>query len=368
MLVQQKIKTNIILLMFVVCTLLALGLIFVYSSSSFYAIEKYGSPFYYVKKQLFGILLGSIGFMLARALPLEFFKQTSFYLYVATLVLTTLPMLPFLAHRMHGSNRWINIAGFTFQPSELLKVAIVIYLASFLSRKKEHRGSFVKGYLPLIILLAITSLILLKQPDFGCTAVLCATAGMMLFIAEMNLTYLGLLTAVVIPAAGALAYLQPYRWKRITVYLDPWNDPQGAGFQIIQSLIAVGSGGFWGTGIAQSKQKYFYLPMQHTDFIFAIIAEETGFIGSCFLILLFFLFLWFGFRIAHYLKDSFATYLVQGATIIISLQTIINLTVTTGLAPTKGISLPFISYGNSALIAQLILVGLIMNAAQDYYE
>ena len=168
-----------------------------------------------------------------------------------------------------------------------------------------------------------------------------------------------------LPIAFFMIYLQPYRWQRILTYLDPWQDPQGSGFQIIQSLIAIGSGGLWGTGIAQSQQKFFYLPMQHTDFIFAIMAEEIGFIGSLFFITLCMAFVWFGFRISWNLKNPFSTYLVQGVTSIISLQFIINLFVSTGLAPTKGIGLPFISYGNTALVCNLFMIGLVANAVQD---
>jgi cell division protein FtsW len=171
-----------------------------------------------------------------------------------------------------------------------------------------------------------------------------------------------------LPLGSLLIFMQPYRLKRILTYLNPWEDPKGSGFQIIQSLIAIGSGGIWGTGVGQSKQKFFYLPMQHTDFIFAIIAEETGFIGSSLLIVLYMLFAYFGFKISWHLKDRFAMFLVQGIIIIISIQTLINLMVTIGLAPTKGIGLPFISYGNTALACQMLMVGLIINASEDFYE
>jgi cell division protein FtsW len=190
----------------------------------------------------------------------------------------------------------------------------------------------------------------------------------MVFIAKMNLKYLAILGSIALPLASIIVYLQPYRWNRILIYLDPWKDPQGAGFQVIQSLIAIGSGGMWGNGIAQSKQKFFYLPMQHTDFIFAIIAEEIGFVGSFLLISLFGLFVYFGFKISWNLKNLFAIYLVQGLTILVSIQALINIFVSTGLAPTKGIGLPFISYGNTALACNMLVAGLIANAAHDYYE
>ncbi|AXK60251.1 putative lipid II flippase FtsW [Candidatus Chromulinivorax destructor] len=368
MLTQQKIKHDATIFISIVLTLITLGIIFVYSSSSFYALEKFGSPLYYAQRQCYGIVLGSLFFYGAYNIPLSSLQSLSFFIFSSSLALTALPLISHLTKRMHGSSRWVNLFGFIFQPSEILKITTIIYVASFLARKQDQRESFKKGYLPLLCISMIVSVILLKQPDFGCTATILATVLIMLFIAKMNMKYLMMLTSVALPLAGIVVYFQPYRWKRILIYLDPWKDPQGAGFQVIQSLIAIGSGGLWGTGIAQSKQKFFYLPMQHTDFIFAIIAEETGFIGTTCLISLFALFLYFGFKISWQLKNLFAIYMVQGLTILVSIQALINIFVSTGLAPTKGIGLPFISYGNTALACNMMIAGLIMNAAHDFYE
>jgi cell division protein FtsW len=368
MLTKQKIKQDATIFISIVLTLVTLGIIFVYSSSSFYALEKFGSPLYYVQRQCMGIILGAFFFFIAYKTPLATINHTSLFLFTSSLILTALPLITQLTKRMHGSSRWVNLFGFIFQPSEILKITTIIYVASFLSRKQDQRESFKKGYLPLLCICAFISAILLKQPDFGCTATILATVLIMLFIAKMNMKYLTILTSIALPLASLIIYFQPYRWKRILVYLDPWKDPQGAGFQVIQSLIAIGSGGMWGNGIAQSKQKFFYLPMQHTDFIFAIIAEEIGFIGTTFLISLFILFLYFGFKISWNLKNLFAVYLVQGLTILVSIQALINIFVSTGLAPTKGIGLPFISYGNTALACNMMIAGLILNAAHDFYE
>ena len=186
-------------------------------------------------------------------------------------------------------------------------------------------------------------------------------------MANLPIKYFLATICAALPVGFLMIYLQPYRWQRILTYLDPWQDPQGTGFQIIQSLIAIGSGGLWGTGIAQSQQKFFYLPMQHTDFIFAIMAEEIGFIGSLFFITLCILFLIFGTRLIKNLDNIFAIYLVQGILILISMQFLINLFVSTGLAPTKGIGLPFISYGNTALVCNLFMIGLIDNAVREKF-
>lgn len=368
MLTKQKIKQDATIFISIVVTLVTLGIIFVYSSSSFYALEKFGSPLYYAQRQCVGIILGTILFYIAYSIPLSTINYSSLFFFISSLCLTALPLISQLTLRIHGSSRWVNIFGFVFQPSEILKITTIVYVASFLSRKQDHKESFKRGYLPLLLMCMFISAILLKQPDFGCTVTIIATVLIMVFIAKMNMKYLLILTSVAVPLASMIVYLQPYRWKRILIYLDPWKDPQGAGFQVIQSLIAIGSGGFWGNGIAQSKQKFFYLPMQHTDFIFAIIAEEIGFIGTTFLIMLFVLFLYFGFKISWHLKNLFAIYLVQGLTVLVSIQALINIFVSTGLAPTKGIGLPFISYGNTALACNIMIAGFIVNAAHDFYE
>ena len=367
MFVEQKIKYNLSIFLLINFTFVILGVIFVYSSSSYYALETLGQPLYFVKKQLFGILLGIFAFLIARTIPLKFFKNTSFFALIGATIITALPLIHTLSRTIHGSHRWLNLYGFIFQPSEILKVTLVIYLASLLSRKKILDNTTHKTAIPLIIILAVIGFVLLKQPDFGCLVTLFATTLIMLFVANLPLRYFIGTICTAIPIGFLMIYLQPYRWQRILTYLDPWQDPQGTGFQIIQSLIAIGSGGLWGTGIAQSQQKFFYLPMQHTDFIFAIMAEEIGFIGSLFFITLCILFLFFGSKLAWNLDNLFAIYLVQGIIVIISLQFLINLFVSTGLAPTKGIGLPFISYGNTALVCNLFMIGLIDNAVREKF-
>lgn len=365
---KRKIDTNLHIFLGAIITLITIGLLFIYSASSVYAVEHCGSAHYFVKKQLLGLLIGCIGLIVARCIPLRLIKQYSPLLFFSSLMMTALTLVPFLSRRIHGSSRWINIAGFAFQPSEMLKIAFLMYLAYFLGKKENRTASFVHSYLPLLIVLGISSAILLKQPDFGSTVTLFATTFIMLFIAQFQTKHLLLTFGAFLPGAIALVIMQPYRLKRVLTFLNPWNDPQGAGFQIIQSLIAIGSGGFWGVGISQSKQKFFYLPMQHTDFIFSIIAEETGFIGSSMLIALFIILLYSGIRITQELKSSFSAFTTLGFVILITLQAIINLAVATGLAPTKGIALPFVSYGNTSLVCNLIMVGVIINMVHNDSE
>ncbi len=343
----------------IVTVLVLIGLVAVYSSSSIFALEAYGSAFYFVKKQFIGIFIGIIGIASAQFLPLSFIKKISPFFFVSALFLTILTLIPGFAHHRYGSARWLRIGGFSFQPSELLKIAFVLYVALCISKKRE-KHSLLHDYLPTLSIVLLPAIILLKQPDFGLTVTLSITIIVMLFLSQFQLKHLAGTLFSIIPVATILILIKPYRLKRILVFLNPWHDPHGSGFQIIQSLIAIGSGGFWGVGLSSSKQKFYYLPMQHTDFIFAIIAEEVGFIGSTCIIFLYILLLYYCFKAAHELSDPFSRLAIQGFTILISLQAIMNIAVTSGLLPTKGLGLPFISYGNTALVCHLWMIGIIL--------
>lgn len=362
---KKRVKTDLLALLSITFLLLIMGLLFIYSSSSVFALERMGSTHYYFKKQLWAVLLGFIAIIGMRYIPFKLIKKLTPLAFFGSLLLTALTVISPLGQEIHGSSRWLSLPFISFQPSELLKVFMILYIAYFISKKGNKHSSFIHGYLPFLIILGITAVILLKQPDFGLTVTLILTAFALLFIAGMYQKFMLVTFSGLVPIAIALVAAKSYRLKRILTFLNPWEDPQGAGFQIIQSLIAIGSGGFWGTGIGQSKQKFFYLPMQHTDFIFSIIAEETGFIGSVIVILLFLAFAYFGLRLALQLTDRFSSIATLGFVVVISLQALINILVATGLAPTKGIGLPFISYGNTALVCQLIMIGLIAYMAKE---
>lgn len=362
---RRKLQSDRNILLMCISCLIIIGLIFIYSSSSIYALEHHGSASYYVKKQLVACFLGIIIIGLIQRIPFTLLKQYTPLIFFSSLGLTALTLFPLLGQRIHGSSRWLHIGSFGFQPSELLKISLILYCAYFLTKKTKRNSSFIHGYLPFLIILAATSFILLKQPDFGLTVTLIITSFLLLFIAQFQTKHLLLTFAAIVPIVIGLVMYKPYRLKRIFTFLNPWADPQGAGFQIIQSLIAIGSGSWFGVGIGNSKQKFFYLPMQHTDFIFSIIAEETGFFGSVVLISLFIVVLYFGTRIAWQLKDPFSIFSTLGFIMLITLQACINIAVATGLLPTKGIGLPFVSYGNTALICNLIMVGLIMKMVKE---
>jgi len=330
-----------------------------------YALKNFGIAHYYVTKQTMGLGLGLVAFFIGRHLSLQFIEAATPLFFWSSWALTALTIASKFSVHIHGSSRWLKLGPIAFQPSELLKLALIMYLARFLAKKEGQRFTFVGSYLPFLVIMALVSGVLLAQPDFGLTVTLLLTSFILFFIADFPIKHLFMTALFCLPAAGILILKYPYRLKRIFTYLNPWEDPQGAGFQIIQSLIAVGSGKWWGSGISHSKQKFFYLPMQHTDFIFSIIAEETGFIGSSIIILLYLLFLYFGFKIAWQLEKSFYVFTTIGFVLLLTMQALINLFVVTGLLPTKGIGLPFVSFGSSSLICSLAMLGIIANMAKN---
>ncbi len=364
---QYSLRTDIRFFVGIVIALTIIGLIFVYSASSVFAMETFGNTFYFVKRQLVGIALGIAGILALRMLSYTTIKSASPILFLCALVLTGLTLLPRFAYRVHGSSRWLRFLYITFQPSELLKIALILFLAYCIVHKTKKYSLFY-GYIPILAILLLPSIILLKQPDFGLTITLFLTTLALLFVAQFELKHLFFTLCSFVPVGMFLIWMQPYRLKRIITFFNPWHDPQGSGFQIIQSLIAIGSGGFWGVGIAQSKQKFFYLPMQHTDFIFSILAEETGFAGAFLIIILYLALLYFGIKIVQQLKDPFCQLVIIGYLILINLQAFINISVASGLLPTKGIGLPFISYGNTALVCNLWMIGIILCLARSGHK
>jgi cell division protein FtsW len=346
-------------------TLILIGCLFVYSSSSVYALETFGTSLFFVKRQLAGLAIGLCALFIGRIVPLNYIKKTAPFLFICSLGLVLLTFLPQFSRTIHGSSRWLTIFNFSFQPSELLKMTLLFYVAYFL-KKKTHKGTVtLSQWILFFILISTMCVALLKQPDFGMTITLLLTTISLFFCAHARIKHIIITLFGLATSALFLILFRPYRFQRVMTFLNPWEDPKGSGFQIIQSLIAIGSGHWFGTGIAHSRQKFFYLPMQHTDFIFSIIAEETGLIGCTFLIILFILLLYFGIRIAHQLNDTFNTLVILGFMIVIHLQAVMNMAVATGLAPTKGVGLPFISYGNTSLVCYLFMIGVIINMVYE---
>ncbi len=362
---KSKLIADLRIFQCIVAALIVIGGLFIYSASSVYALETFGNSHYFVKRQLIGIIVGLFAIIIARIMPVPFIKKMSPLFLFGALGITALTLFPQFSRNIHGSSRWLKLAGFAFQPSEILKIGLILYLGYFLEGKSLKNTRFLYRLFPLLCVLCLIAFVLLKQPDFGLTVTLMTTTLILFFIAQFQFKHLFITLAGLGASGIALIFMRSYRLQRILTFLNPWKDPQGAGFQIIQSLIAIGSGSWLGTGIAHSKQKFFYLPMQHTDFIFSIIAEETGLIGCLFLLTLFILFLFFGIRIACQLKNGSSTIVTLGFVILTSLQAVINIAVTTGLLPTKGIGLPFISYGNTAMVCNLFMIGAIINLVHE---
>ena len=292
----SRVKKDFTTLIGLSITLVIIGFLFIYSSSFIYAAQRFSASYYFLKKQIIGAALGTAIFFIARTLSFEILYRYTPLFFFGSLFLTALTLIGKFSHTIHGSSRWLALGGFSFQPSELLKIAFIMYVARFLAKRTRISFDFKTAYMPFFIMVGLVGGVLLCQPDFGLAMTLVATAFSLLFIAGFPVWHLlaGVLAAI--PAIGILIYTQPYRMQRIFTFLNPWKDPQGTGFQIIQSLIAIGSGSWWGSGISHSKQKFFYLPMQHTDFIFSVFAEERGFIGALILLATYYAYLLFSLR------------------------------------------------------------------------
>lgn len=357
-------------ILFIVLLLIIIGLMAVYSSTSIISpdmIEKYRrkgvaiSQFGFLKKQLFTVLLGIIAMYIAYKTPLNYLKKMSIPLLVISLICLLMVFTKF-GITAGGARRWIRIWPSTFQPSELVKLSMVIFLSWYMSLSSYKRDKFISFAVPVCIM-GIFQVIFIKQPDFGAVMSLGLLTMSLLFLSGIRLRYMFSLGIIAVPLIIKLIS-EPYRWKRVVAFLDPWKDAQGSGFQLVQSLIALGSGGIKGVGLGEGKQKLSFLPEVHTDFIFSLIGEELGFIGVVFVVFLFFILFFKGIAIARRTSDLFAYYLAFGISIMIALQAVINFAVVTGMVPTKGLPLPFISYGGSSLLVSMTAIGLLLNVSK----
>lgn len=350
--------------LFAVLALTAIGLIMILSASPTMAL-KLGDSYYYLKRHILYLLLGFAALYFGLRLDLELLRKWSAPILLLSLAILMLVYIPGVGKRISGALRWIDFAFFTFQPSEVIKFTMVLFMAHLLSQRKEYMQNFFKGLLLPLLLIGAVATIIIMQPDLGTAVAITSTAFIMLFAAGANLWHLlWVATAGGLSAVG-LALSSPYRMQRLLAYVNPWQDPHGIGFHIIQSLLAVGSGGLLGRGLGASRQKFFYLPQQFTDFIFAILCEELGFLGGLGVVVLFIIFVVRGFRIAMTSIENFSYLLAVGLVSWLALQALINLLVVVGLLPTTGIPLPFISYGGTATIVNLFSVGILLNISSQ---
>lgn len=357
---QQHVDYVLVWLLFILCLV---GLIAILSASAHVAQAQIGDASFYFKKQLIGIGFGCAGLLIALRIDVYQLPYWIKPLMIITLILLVCTHIPGLGLTIKGASRWLNLPGIRLQPSELAKPVIIIYLACILGQAKFNLLSFKDKAMAFVPVAAMMALIL-KQPDLGATMVLGAIIIVMYFTAGTAYwKILGVLGTGFI-AFALLSWSTPYQQARITSWLDPWSDPQGTGFHLIQSMIAIGSGGLIGSGFGQSVQKLFYLPEQHTDFIFAVMAEEFGFVGVCVLLGLFVWLTQRGVTIACKSPTPYLKLLAMGLACMISIQAFVNLAVVTGSIPTTGLTLPFISYGSSSVAVNIAAMGLLLNISR----
>jgi cell division protein FtsW len=348
----------------VAIVLLSIGVVMVYSASAIVAADRFHDPYFFLKKQLFWALLGAGCLWLMLRLDYRRLERWVLPLLLAAGALLVLVLIPPIGQAINGTRRWIRLGPVSFQPAELAKLALVVYLAAFLAKKRGALADFRRDLLPPLAVAGALAALVFVQPDLGNCLTLLALTFALLFLAGGRVAHLALVLAPALPLLAIAVWMAPYRLRRITAFVDPWGDPRGSGFQIIQSWLALGNGGILGQGIGGSRQKLFYLPESHTDFIFAIIGEELGFLGAAAVVALFVVLVWRGLRIGLRAPDPFGAYLALGITVLIATQTLVNLGVVTGLLPTKGLPLPFISFGGSALLVTMLSTGVLLNISQ----
>jgi cell division protein FtsW len=351
--------------LFIVTLLLVfIGLVMVFSASAVMAKERYGSAYTFLFRQMAWAAAGLIAMVAAMNVDYRRYKHPAivFSLLGVTLILL---VAVFFLDQSHNTHRWIRLGPLSFQPSELAKPALILFLAYFLESRTKAMEDWRQTLLPAAIPVVVCAGLILKQPDLGTSVVCLAISAVILYVAGMRLRYLGYAVVASLPVLYLMIFRVKWRYERILAFLDPWADPQGRGFHIIQSLIAVGTGGFTGLGLMEGKQKLFYLPEPHTDFVFSVLAEELGLLGAITVITLFAVFLYRGMRTALASRDVYARYLATGITAMIVVQAVFNISVVLGLMPTKGIPLPFISYGGSSLFVMLASVGVLLNISQS---
>lgn len=341
--------------------LVTVGVVMVYSTSYIVSLQRFGDEYLFLKRHLTFSMMGMVAFVVGMRIPYEFYRRVVYLILALSVIGLLLLYVNGVGHEVGGAKRWVKMPGFSFQPSELAKFAVLIFLAYSLEAKKDVIRSFSLGLLPNIIIPGVVIAMIMVEPDFGTAVTLGAVVLTMCFVAGVRTSYLAGLIVATLPVLYIIVTSFSYMMRRVMIFLDPWKDPDGAGFQTIQSFLAFGAGGVFGVGLGEGKQKLFYLPEAHTDFIFSVIGEEFGLIGVAFMIGLYILFLIGGVKVALKAKDLFGTYLALGFTFMLSLQAAVNMAVVLGMVPPKGIPLPFVSYGGTSLIVSLFAAGVILN-------
>ncbi|HEY5647882.1 MAG TPA: putative lipid II flippase FtsW, partial [Nitrospiria bacterium] len=338
-------KTLFMITLLLVC----LGLVMIYSASAILAARRYDDSLYFFKKQFIWVGLGLTLLWITSRIPYDFWRAWAIPLVFASIGLLALVLFPGAGVEINGSRRWLRFGDLTFQPSEAARLFVVVYLARYLAKNPERMADFWKGMVPPLVLCGTVIALILAESDLGSAVLIATVGGLLLFAGEARWRHLGFLGLLSLPVLYSMIMRFDYRRERLMTFMDPWKDPTDSGFQMVQSFMAFGSGGTFGAGLGEGHQKLFFLPYPHTDFIFAVIGEELGLIGAVAVVALFGIFLWRGLTVSLKAPDLFGRYLAFGLTMMILVQAMINLGVTTGLLPTKGMTLPFVSYGGSSL-------------------
>jgi cell division protein FtsW len=348
-------------LLFPVLFLVGIGIVMVYSASSAVAIKKFGSDYFFLKKQALFAFAGIVVLVVSRHFPYRYYRVLAYPLLGLSLVLLAVIQFTNLGLSVGGSIRWLRLGSFSFQPSELARIALVIYLAYSMEKKRERIKNFSIGFIPHVMVLGVFVVLIFMQPDFGSVVILGALTWIMLFIGGVRFSQLFASLLVILPVGYLFLINAEYRAKRILGFLNPWEYPADEGYQMVHSLMAFGTGGLWGTGIGKGYQKLFYLPEPHTDFIFSVIGEELGLLGVLIIIGLYAWIVMRGIAIARKAQDLFGAYLAVGLTVAMGLQIVVNMGVALGLLPTKGLTLPLLSYGGTSLLINMASIGILMN-------
>jgi len=347
-----------------VLMLSAIGLIMVYSSSAILAHERTaGDSFYFLKKQVLAAGFGWLALVLCLRLGYRKLARLAYPLLLLAIAFMVLVLIPGIGVKVGGAYRWMRLGGFSFQPSEFAKLVWVIYLAYSLAKKREKMRSFSIGFLPHLLISGLLVGLCMLEPDFGSSVALLFVMFVMLFAAGAKLSYLVGSVLLAIPFAYHAITSSPYRYQRMMSFLDPWANRQGAGYQVAESLMSIGSGGLWGLGLGEGRQKLFFLPEAHSDFVFAILGEELGLLGVTLVVVLYAIVIWRGIHIALRASEPFGCYLALGITTLFAFHAVVNMSVVLGLLPTKGLTLPFISYGGSSLLVCLAATGLLLSVS-----
>ncbi len=352
------------ILFFTILTLVAIGIMMVFSASMVKSVKGYGHPFFYLMMQLLWASMGFAAMFFLMNFDCWRYRHWIPIMHGLAILALVLVLIPGIGQMRHDARRWLGYGLATVQPAELAKFTTILFLSHSLAGKRGEIQKLIKGLGPYLALLGLTVLLVLKEPDLGTAVAIAGAAVVVIYIAGAKMWHLTLLGVLSAPLLYWAVFAEEYRRKRLLAFLDPWADPEGAGWHIIQALYALGTGGLFGTGIGFSRQKWSYLPEPHTDFIFAVLGEEMGFFGAFLVIALFFVFAWRGFRTAMAAPDRYSCFLAAGLTALVMLQAVVNIGVVSGSLPITGIPLPFISYGGSSLLTTLMACGVILNVSR----